>query len=177
MRALALTVSVAVFSALFAADAFAVVSVYLVSRAELGEAPVLGDVASIDGPPEARKALLSLSLPEKLLADGYVDRREVEELAAAVADEVVLVYGNAARVSRKAKEDAVPSGDRAAEIEFLVAAGEAALVRVKKNGIVIELSGSALENGASGDEVTVRLKGNRTLKGRVVEKGLVELTL
>jgi len=163
--------------AAFASNAFAAVSVYLVSRAELGESPSLGDVASVDAAPEARRALLSLALPEKVLAAGFVDRREVEELVAAAAGEGVLVYGNAARVSRTVKEEAAGLDEKAADVELLVTAGEPVGVRVKKNGIVIELSGSALESGTAGDEVAVKLKGNRTLKGRVVRKNLVELAL
>jgi hypothetical protein len=101
----------------------------------------------------------------------------VEELVAAAAGDVVLVYGNAARVSRTVKEEAAGVDEKTADVELLVTAGEPVGVRVKKNGIVIELSGNALENGAAGDEVAVKLKGNRTLKGRVVRKNLVELAL
>ncbi len=163
--------------AAMAAPSSAAVSVYLVSRAELGAAPVLGDVASIDAAPGIRKALLTLALPEKALADEYMDRREVEELLAAAVNDVILVYGNAVRVSRMVKEEAAAADEKASDVEQLVLAGEPVGVRVKKNGIVIELSGSALGSGAEGDEVSVRLKGNRTLKGRVVRKGLVELAL
>ncbi len=163
--------------AAMAAPSSAAVSVYLVSRAELGAAPVLGDVASIDAAPGIRKALLTLALPEKALADEYMDRREVEALLAAAVNDAILVYGNAVRVSRLVKEEAAAADEKASDVEQLVLAGEPVGVRVKKNGIVIELSGSALGSGAEGDEVSVRLKGNRTLKGRVVRKGLVELAL
>ena len=177
MRALFAVISAAAMMAAFASNAFAAVGIYLVSRAELGESPSLGDVASVDAAPGVRRALLSLPLPEKVLEDGYVDRREVEELVAAAAGDIVLVYGNAVRVSRTVKEEAVGVDEKAADEERLVTAGEPVGVRVKKNGIVIELSGSALQNGAAGDEVAVKLKGNHTLKGRVVRKNLVELAL
>ncbi len=160
-----------------AAPSSAAVSVYLISRAELGTAPVLGDVASIDAEPGLRKALLDLAIPEKALVDGFVDRREVEDLLAVAAREGVLVYGNAVRVNRTVKDEPAAAEESAVVSERLVRAGDAVNVRVKKNGIIIELSGSALENGARGDEVAVKLKSTRTLKGRVVQKGLVELAL
>ncbi len=177
MRKLLTATAVAMMLAAPAVPSSAAVSVYLVSRAELGPAPVLGDVASIDAAPELRKALSALTLPERVLSDEFVDRREVEDMLAGVAHEAILVYGNAVRVSRMVKEEPAPENTEPVVSEQLVRAGEPVSVRVKKNGIVIELPGNALENGAHGDEVAVKLKSSRTLKGRVVQKNLIELAL
>ncbi|HSV95886.1 MAG TPA: flagella basal body P-ring formation protein FlgA [Spirochaetota bacterium] len=177
MRKLLTATAVAVLIAASAAPSSAAVIVYLVSRAELSKAPALGDVASIDAAPGIRNMLLNLAIPEKALSDGYVDRREVEDLLAAAVSEGVLVYGNAVRVNRMVREEPAAQEGSAVVSEQLVRTGDAVNVRVKNNGIIIELSGNALQGGARGDEVAVKLKGNRTLKGRVVQKSLIELAL
>ncbi len=162
MRKLLTATAVAMLLVAPAVPSSAAVSVYLVSRAELGPAPVLGDVASIDAAPELRKALSALTLPERVLSDEFVDRREVEDMLAGVAHEAILVYGNAVRVSRMVKEEPAPENTEPA-FQSSSCGGRTVSVRVKKT-----VSSSSFRerprNGAHGDEVAVKLKSSRTLK-------------
>lgn len=149
------------------------INVYLHSTVDAEGSLTLGDIASIDG--GAGKSLGGLVIPPSAYADGYCDRKELEALLSGISSETVYVYGSAVRVTVRTipeeKTVEAPADRR------LVKAGAPVKVQVRKNNIIMELKGHAAQDGAEGDSIDVRIKGGRSLKGRLSNGGIVECSL
>ncbi|TAL37049.1 MAG: hypothetical protein EPN93_06375 [Spirochaetes bacterium] len=156
------------------AAAGADVNLYLLSRVEAKDALTLADVARVETAGELADTLRALVLPARLSEDGYIDRTELSALVARATEESVFIYGNAVRVYARLPRPE----ERCAEIpEMVVQAGDGVSVVIYNRTITLEIPGSALQDGRVGDTIQVRVKNNRTLKGKIVDKKLVELSL
>ena len=113
----------------------------------------------------------SLAVDDALYADGYIDRRELVELVRPHVDGRVNVYGSGVRVSM-AENGAVKEEPR-----IVVRKGSPVRFQVVNSIIRVEQSGTALQDGAVGDEIQVKLKGSAVSRGRIVNERVVELTL
>jgi len=149
------------------------INLYLHSTVEAEKEITLGDIASIDG--AAGESLGRLVIPSQVYADGYCDRKELESLLSGVFKETICVYGSAVKVTVRAvveeKTGEVPAAKKS------LRAGAPVKVQVRKNGIVMELSGHAAQDGAQGDAIKVRIKSGKSLKGRLSGEGIVECLL
>jgi hypothetical protein len=146
-------------------------NIYLVSRVETAGPVTLGDIARVDGGRNA-VALRRTPIAAELYSDGFVDRGELEKLLAGSAPEALFIYGNAVKVLRVQKTDAEDAKDEGGGL--LVNRGDTVGVSVRNRGIVIRITGSAMEDGKKGDEITIRVRGNRTLRGKIIDKRVVE---
>ncbi|HPV43762.1 MAG TPA: flagella basal body P-ring formation protein FlgA [Spirochaetota bacterium] len=156
---------------LAAAASYADVSIYLFPRVDRGRSPLsVSDLGTIDGDAEAA-AVRSLAVDDALYADGYIDRRELVELVRPHVDGRVNVYGSGVRVSM-AENGAVKEEPR-----IVVRKGSPVRFQVVNSIIRVEQSGTALQDGAVGDEIQVKLKGSAVSRGRIVNERVVELTL
>ncbi len=156
---------------LAAAASYADVSIYLFPRVDRGRSPLsVSDLGTIDGDAEAA-AVRSLAVDDALYADGYIDRRELVELVRPHVDGRVNVYGSGVRVSM-AENGAVKEEPR-----IVVHKGSPVRFQVVNSIIRVEQSGTALQDGAVGDEIQVKLKGSAVSRGRIVNERVVELTL
>ncbi len=156
-----------------AAPLLAEINVYLHSTVDAEGSLTLGDIASIEG--GAGESLGGLVIPPSAYADGYCDRKELEALLSGVSSETVCVYGSAVRVTVRA----IPEGKtvEAPADKRLIKAGAPVKVQVRKNNIIMELKGHAAQDGAEGDAIDVRIKGGRSLKGKISNGGIVECSL
>ncbi|MCU0846884.1 MAG: flagella basal body P-ring formation protein FlgA [Spirochaetes bacterium] len=152
---------------------FAEINVYIHSSSELKkEGLKVSDIASVDCPAESA-AIKDVEINGPLYSDGYVDRAELLQLLKKQTDERINIYGSAARilpVSGEGKDD----GKKA---ETAVKNGSQVKFTAMKNGIRIELTGTAMRDGAVGDVIPVRLRKNKTASGKITEDRKVELEL
>ncbi len=158
---------------LAAGPVLAEINVYLHSTVNAEGSLTLGDIASIEG--GAGGSLSGLVIPPSAYADGYCDRKELEALLTGVSPETICVYGSAVKVTVRAvveeKTEEAPADRR------LIKAGSPVKVQVRKNNIIMELKGHAAQDGAEGDAIDVRIKGGRSLKGKLSNGGIVECSL
>jgi hypothetical protein len=149
------------------------INLYLHSTVEAQGDLTLGDIASIDG--AAGESLGRLVIPSQVYADGYCDRKELESLLSGVSRETICVYGSAVKVTVRAVVEEKTEGAPAEKKSLK--AGEPVKVQVRKNGIVMELSGHAAQDGAQGEAIKVRIKSGKSLTGRLSGEGIVECSL
>jgi len=104
-------------------------------------------------------------------------RKELEAMVKDSSAESIFIYGGAVKILVKKDPAATVAGDLYPDGELPVKAGDAVGILIRGRGITVTLTGSAMEDGRMGDSVRVRIKGNRTVKGRVAENKMVEVSL
>ncbi len=162
----------------FPGNALAEVNVYLVSCVETEGSLTLGDIARIDSDRETAAKLRALPVKQELYQDGYVDRKELEQLLGSSTTETVFIYGSAVRITQiEKKNPGEETADMAAADAVQIRKGDSVGITFRNRGILVHLSGSAMQDGKIGDEITVRIKGNRTLKGKITDKKMIELAM
>jgi len=155
-------------------DAAAGVRIYLHSTASFnGEEALLGKLAAVEGGPADVMKVRETVIPPAMVKDGYFDRSELEELLRGTVSGPLTIYGSAVRVRVSGLEESAAGAEKKA----LVKSGEAVAVRVKKNGVLLECAGSLLGDGNAGDTVEVRIRGSKSLRGRLTGNKTVELEL
>jgi len=156
---------------LAAAASYADVSIYLFPRVERGRTPPsVSDLGTIDGDAEAA-AVRSLAVDDALFADGYVDRKELADLVRPRVSGRVSIYGSGVKVS------VAENGAAKEEPRIVIRKGNPVRFQVVNSVIRVEQAGTALEDGAAGEEIRVKLKGSAVSRGRVVNERVVELVL
>ena len=146
------------------------VSVFLIPIVDHHDELTLRDIARLECPAAVQDELYAIPIGSELYRDGYIDRKEVYTLLRKHSAGRVTVYGNAIRVL--ADSDIAPVPEKHNRIQ----SGSVLHVVVKKRGVSVEITGTALEEGKRGDEIRFKI-GNRRLKGRVADKKRVEVTL
>lgn len=162
---------------LFSGSVFAEVVVLLLPRAAAVGSLRVRDLARVDALDRVRGAVENIEVPEKLYQDGYLDRREIGELIRAHVKDLVLIYGNAVKIS--AKEGNAARGKKAGSSSKhpVIKSGEQVNIVVRKNGISVLLTGTALGSGKVGETLSVRLKDAKKLNGIVREDKTVQVQL
>ncbi len=151
--------------------AFAEVNLYLYPRVDRGRnALVLSDLGRIDGDAETAQ-IGSIEIADGLFADGYIDRKELLDLVKGHVEGRVNIYGSGVRVS-VVEAAAVPEEPR-----IVVRRGKAVRFQVVNSHVRVEQAGTALQDGAVGDEIPVKLKGQAVSRGRILNERVVELEL
>jgi hypothetical protein len=159
------------FLLLTTAAVYAEVTIYLYPRVDRGKnALVLNDLGTIDGDDEAAK-VGSIGIEDTLFADGYIDRKELIDLVRAHVAGRVNIYGSGVRVS-----DAV-TGAVQEEPRVVVRKGSLVRFQVVSSRVRVEQAGTALQDGAVGEEIPVKLKGTTVSRGRILNERVVELAL
>jgi hypothetical protein len=158
------------------AVAYADVNIFLLPKVDATDDNItLGDLAKIECDESCAAALGAIAIDRSLYKDGLVDRREIIELIRGKVDGPFTVYGNAVRIMKKdpLKKETAPDS----KLKNSVISGDPVDIIVRKNGIVLQLSGTALQDGKAGEMVKVMIRGNRRVRGRIAEKSLVEVSL
>jgi hypothetical protein len=155
------------------------VKVFVMSRAETDGTLTVGDIASVDGEPAAAARIKSIAVKPELYADGYLDRVELETLLSSGFPDPVSLYGGGVRVTMAAPavESEKKEVDPGTAEDRDVCPGDAVDVFVRKNGIVLQTRGRAVEGGKKGDRIHVRVKGTRSLKGTIIDKKCILLAV
>ena len=60
---------------------------------------------------------------------------------------------------------------------MVVKKGDYVKLVVRSKGITIEMTGKSLDNGSADDEISVRLKNGKVLRGKPVSEGRVAVLL
>lgn len=163
---------------LLPASSFAEIRIYLMSKIETEKTVItLGDIAAIDAQADAAKKIAAIVIPSAVYADLYCDRVELESLIKLSTDELCYIYGTAVRVYKKIAPTVEEIAEAAALETPCVKNGERVTVQVKKNGVTLEMTGNAAGDGRLDEEVPVRIRNAKILKGRVSGKNMIELVL
>lgn len=138
---------------------------------------LLGDVARIEADPATSGMLNALPVDNELYADGFIDSREVRVLLLSRGfNDHVGIFGTACRVnapretSGKKTDDPVPG-------ETVVKSGDRVDVIMRKNGIIIQAPGTAIDEGRLGEGVFIRTKNSRRVRGVITGRSTVEVNL
>lgn len=151
------------------------VSLYLFSSVEKTSTLVLGDICGIDAPRDIESGVRAIPVEQGLFADGYIDRSELRSYLASRGMESVAIYGNAVKIQEKREKSAAIA--TASTVEHLVKSGEKVKMRVCKNGVMVETSATALQQGKRGATIRLQLQNSRKVNARVSSKGEVEVWL
>jgi hypothetical protein len=160
------------FILLFAAACFAQLNLYLYPRVECNKGAVLmSDIAKIETDMQSAGRIERIGVDASFFSDGYLDRKEIMEILKDSVVGPINIYGSGVRVV-KADGDAVVRDTR-----VVVQKGAMVRFQVVNAGIRVELMGTAMSDGAVGDEIPVKLKGSTVSRGRIVNERVVELAL
>ena len=156
---------------------FAEIKIFLFPRIEIEDDNIaIRDIAVIDGSSLSLDKIGKIEITKELYGDGYLDRKELGILLRKNIRDTVFIYGNAVRIFRR-----IEAKDNEEEIsddgEIVVKAGERVSLIIKKKGITVELLGTVVEEGRQGEDIKVKLKDFRVVRGRLKKRRLVEVTL
>jgi hypothetical protein len=153
--------------------AMASVNVYMYSKVDVfGNEVSIDDIASVeDDNPNVVKKIEKTVIPKSLIKDGYLDAQNLVDYLKQIGYNNVKVYGNAVKInmlSPKTDTDIVDVVD-----EILVKTDMPVRVVLNKNKIQIGITGKALKNGRSGDDIPVKVR-DKIIYCKIIGNNLVE---
>lgn len=164
-----------IFFLFFPLAVVARVTIYIIPEVEIVKKNLtLSDIARIDGDPVCKTG--SIIIPQTMYSDFVIDRKELNDFLASELSEVFSVYGNGVKVTFKEEDKYLFTASKE-ETKFLVKKGETVELIVRNKGISIELTGKSMQNGTKDDEINIRLKNGKILKGKPLEAGKVAVYL
>lgn len=151
------------------------VNIYLFPEVETDKNNlVLSDIAGIEG--DQTEQVSAITIPKLLYKDFIVDRKELNDFLAVSLNQAFAIFGNGARLTFKKKETPVPEVLKE-EKPVIVKKGDYVDLIIKKKGISIEMTGKSLQNGTADDEISIRLRNGKILKGKPFSAGRVVVVL
>jgi hypothetical protein len=160
------------FLFIFTLTCFAELNLYLYPRAESKNGVIaMSDIAKIETDLETAAQIGSIGIDDSFFSDGYLDRKEIMDILKDTIAGRINIYGSGVRVV-KVDSDAAPHDSR-----IVVQKGKMVRFQVINAGIRVELMGTAIHDGAVGDEIPVKLKGSTVSRGRILNERMVELAL
>lgn len=166
---------------LFNSRAFCAIQLILHQSVNLLEENIyLRDIASLNNYGNENQDIQNLEIPAGLYADGFIDRKEVISSLRKNTNNIFFIYGNAVRVKRNSESEAMNKFDSSGEIK--IRKGDKINFIIKKNGIYLEISATAMNDGKINDEIFVKPEKNtgyglKTVKGIIRSKDCVEAIL
>jgi hypothetical protein len=153
------------------------IRLYLNPSVTTGGKLLLGDIARIEADEATAETLGALPVDDSLHSDGYIDSREVRALLLSRGISYhVGIFGTACRVSAPA-DILHKKTDEPAPGEAVVKSGDRVDVILRKNGIMIQAPGTALDEGRLGEGVFIRTKNSRRVRGVITGRSTVEVNL
>ena len=152
---------------------FADVNIYLYPIAHIkGNGITLNDIAMVETNGENAENLENIRIDSSFYADGIVDRKELLDIIRNFSNEMIFINGSGSRIVQHEKSD----NDYISYLDSrLIEKGNSVNFEFSKNGIKIEIPGTALEDGGKGDQIKVKLTNSKILKGTVVNYKTVRL--
>jgi hypothetical protein len=148
------------------------VSLYLFPRAERGAGVVvMSSMAMIEADPETAARVGNTAVAESFIADGYLDKKEIMEILRDSGAGRISIYGDGVRVP--VPDNAAASAERT----VVVRKGSTVRFQVVTSLVRVELTGTALGDGAVGEVIRVKLRGSAVSRGRILNEKTVELAL
>jgi hypothetical protein len=167
----------AIFSAMFVLILFtaaqaAEAKLYLYPRVEGGQNGIsISDIAKVDADADTAARIGGIGIAGELYADGYLDRKEIIGIIKERVDGRINVYGSGVRI---VKRDLPAASD---EPRIIVKKGSPVRFQVVNACIRVEQTGTAMQDGAAGDVIQVKLKGAAVSRGVILNERTVELIL
>ncbi len=159
---------------LCAPASFAEVNLYLYPRVEYSSGSIaMSDIANVETDTQSAGRIEGIRIDESFFADGYLDRKEIMEILKDSFEGTINIYGSGVRVVKAEGNAAVGEGDS----RIVVKKGALVRFQVVNSGIRVELTGTAMRDGAVGDEIPVKLRGSAVSRGRIVNERVVRLAL
>ncbi|MDY6934312.1 MAG: flagella basal body P-ring formation protein FlgA [Spirochaetota bacterium] len=156
---------------------FAEIKIFLFPIVEIDGIDItLKDVGMIDYNSTIHKKIEDIEIFRELYMDGYLDRMELRNLLNRNIKEDIIIFGNAVRILTKDDDSDKQKKYEREWRDYIVTKGDRVNLIVKGNGITIGSSGMAVNDGKIGDEIKVKLKGSKVVRGRLTKGRLVEVT-
>lgn len=166
------SIGVMVAIVLLATACFAEVNLYLYPRAEWRKGSIsMSDIANIEADAQSAVGIGSIGIQESFFSDGYLDMKEIMDILKNSVDGPINIYGSGVRVVRAEEHAAAPDSS------IVVQKGAMVRFQVVNSVVTVECTGTAMSDGAVGDEIPVKLKGSIVSRGRVVNERVVRLAL
>jgi len=151
------------------------VNIYLIPEVETDKKNlILSDIASIDDDRITQAG--KIIIPQLLYKDCLIDRKELNEHLASIINQSFTIFGNGVKISFKEEENSSLI-DTKEEKPVIIKKGDLVELVVRNKKISIEMSGKSLDNGTEDDEISVRLKNGKILKGKPMGSGKVAVIL
>jgi hypothetical protein len=149
------------------------VTLYMVPTAVLRENTrvLLQDVVTIHSPAPVKESLLHEEIPSRFLVDGFLNRSELAALMKKKGYGNVVIYGSSCRILKSHGE----SIDRTQGP--LVKRGQRVTVVLRNRNIVVEIKGTAMENGNRGETIKIRVNPGRCIRGIVEQNANIRVEM
>jgi len=146
--------------------------IYLLPEVELNKNDVkLGDIAKIEGEDSGKSG--DLLLPKDIYQDSLIDRKEINDFLSGKISESFFIFGNGVKLVFSLPDEITIDQEKVAVIKK----GQSVDLIVRKGPIIIEMTGRALKDGYENEDVEVRLKSGRIIKGKALSEGKVSAIL
>ena len=155
---------------LFASIATASTNIYIYSQADIFDNEILiEDIASVanDNNFDLAKEIERIEIPKGLIKNGRLDANVLTEYLKQSGHSDVRIFGNSVRINMISADANVDDID-----EILVRANTPVRVILHKNKIRVGITGKALGEGRSGDDIPVRVR-DRVIYCRIIGSNLV----
>ena len=156
------------------------VSLYMIPKIVFGSAEVrVGDIARIEGSSSIVRKVENIVVEKRYYQDGYIDRSELLSSIKGELNTSVYIYGSASRVLKEGvgEKPSIGSFSGVHTGEPAVKNGDSVRVLIRKNGITVEIAGTASGSGSTGDMIQVHFKNRRRIMGKITGRRLVEVNL
>jgi hypothetical protein len=156
---------------------FADVRIYLYPRCEFeGQSLKFENIAWIDGDSEAIERIKKIQISDITWKDGYVDRREIDNILKNEQIGLFSVIGNSVRVKKsvgvRAEKEKIEK-----MAEQSVKKGDQVTVLVVSRKITLKTHGLVSKSAFPGDEVPVEISKKRFVRGILKEDRVVEVRI
>ncbi len=154
------------------------VKLYLIPRVYKGTAELrVMDIARIEGDKKDVEAVGREVILSGYYSDGLVDRSELYRIVRGMTGGLISIYGSASRIHESSDMTEGRLSESGEPAGVLVKNGDSVKVIVIKKRMRVEVTGRARGNGSRGDEIEVRLRNKRIVRGKITGKGKVEIKL
>lgn len=179
MKKILITSTIAILF-LFALPLSAEIKIFLIPRFEFAGADKLSlsDIAVIEAYNADTDQIKKLEIPEDLYEDGFVERGEIFSILEQNGVKDFSIFGSAVKITSKnctpeSKNEVVKNQND----DSTVKSGDNVNLVVKKNGVIIELTGTADVGSCENKEIKIKLKGSKLVKGKLKSGKVVEVEL
>lgn len=139
---------------------------------------MLKDVAVIEGNNFDIEKIKNIQIDKAIYSDGYIDKKEILSLLKNVTKDNINILGNAIRIISNDQHKNNSENDTP---ESVIKKGDSVNIVIKKNGILVILRGTAVNEGKIDEEIFVKLEKktntSKLIKGKIRNKDLIEVNL
>ena len=161
----------------FASSAIASTRVYIYAKVDIFDNEIfIEDIASVENNNgDIAKKIEKTAIPRSLIKNNFLDARVLADYLKQIGYNDVRIYGNSVRINMISnRADIVDPITFKEDIdEILVKANVPVRVVLNKNKIRVGITGKALKEGRSGDDIPVRIR-DKVIYCKVVGSNLVE---